>query len=70
MPTPSIDRKKLNKLKRYLAKPRTIAEITTLIGFSERTAYRWLIYAGPDIVYTRNKLGAHAYQMRGALVRG
>lgn len=48
MPDPRRDTAGLSKLAKYLAKPRTIAEIRERFDLSERSAYRWMDYLKQD----------------------
>ena len=57
----------LRKLRKYLDKPRTMAEVLLRMSIEKRTAYRWFKYLredGHDIVTRRGAEGYATYQVQ------
>ena len=48
MPDPRRDEKGLERLVRFLTRPRTVEQICDRFDLSERSAYRWLDYLKED----------------------
>ena len=48
MPDPRRNDRAIDRLSRYLEKPRTVEQVTARFDISERTAYRWMQYLKDD----------------------
>ncbi len=48
MPDPRRNDRAIERLGRYLERPRTVGQVTERFSISERTAYRWMQYLKDD----------------------